>query len=605
MHRVRAQRLSPFFAAGPRTAVSTLATCLALQAGPLPDAAAQWPSIPSPPSLPSAPSLPRSLSGGAQGGGSAASDRAPAAAAPAAAAPAAPAASAAPAAGLPGFCGRKYGGWSLSDLQRNFDDPKEHDLSFFIGIHRTLCDPDAKPEARQAAERMRAALIQEFGLSAADLKELPAVLARRIDEGPIGLDKMLTGYSGSARNERGEALTAPPVAQGSLVVQAFMYHPQQGFWIADALGDRLSATAQAFLAHTCLRASTGTSPNDLLLAACLPDLRSLDRERVFREADAAQLRADERLGLKIFMAQLLKRRDALEKELAERAQKDPAYRTLFVEVPAEVKKEWAGLAQGHSELFALARSLEFGALSGSRQATAGCEAKVAPFLQQHLKSLALPKDAHELPDIAETPLGFVTASAAHACARSSDGEWAGFSTAFGGSLATGQWLRGPRLAIVETLIARAGSIKFDDRGKDLAKDVPRDGNRALDAFKAYGSPSSETGVVEKVDKRGDEAVVSFRVEEIEEFECLNRVKTDRWHFDAARRELAPVMACTKYKPLKVKLPRREPITMPASLSAGIAPGRYLHFVRGQKSAPLHVWDSPKRTRLVALYGVGR
>ena len=89
------------------------------------------------------------------------------------------------------------------------------------------------------------------------------------------------------------------------------------------------------------------------------------------------------------------------------------------------------------------------------------------------------------------------------------------------------------------------------------------------------------------------------------FECLSRVKTDRWHFDAARKELAPVMACTKYKPLKVKLPRREPITLPASLAAGVAPGRFMQFVRGPRSAPLYVWDSPKRIRLVALYGVNR
>lgn len=603
MHRVRTHISSSILRTGLLrtglvTGLMTGAAWLALLSGPIGSARAQWPSIPS---IPSPPPLPRALPKLPAGGDSSS----PSAGARTDSQAAAPAAAPAPrAAGLPPFCGRTYGAWSLSDLQRNFEDPKEHDLALLLAAHRSLCDPDAKPEVRQAAENIRVALIKEFGLSAADLKEMPQILSRRREDGIIGLDTGLVSYSGGPLGDRGEALAAPPLAQGAMLVHAFEYHPQKGFWVADSLGDRLSATAQAFMVYRCLKSFTRSRPNDLMLAACLEDLRSLDRARVFKEADAAQIRPDERLGLKVFVSELIAQGAEVEKKLAERAKQDPAYKTVFFEVPAQVKKEWAALAKDHAELFTLTRELEFGGLSGSRRATEGCEAKVWPHLQKHIKAVELPKDVRELPDVAETPLGFVTVSAAYACARTSEEGWNGMASSLGASLTKGQWLRGPRLATIETLLQRGGTLKFDDRSKDLSKDLLRDGYRAFGAFDISGDSTGESAVVEKVEARGGQVSISFRAQEIEEFECLNRVKTDRWRFDTSTKEWGPVMACTKYRPLKVKLTPAAAVVIPSSLAAGIAAGRFISFRRGTKSAsPVYVWESAKRNKLIAMYGV--
>lgn len=579
MHRVRNIVPASIFITG--------AACLSLAA----PARADWPSLPSRPSLPSPRSLPNPFSGGSSGDSSRTET---AATATTGAAPIAVPVS------LPPFCGRKFGGTRLEELNDSFNDHKKHDLDLFIAVNRTLCDPEAKPDARQAAGSMRAALIKEFGLSNADLNELPAVLSRTHQDGIVGFDRDLSSYGYGQRND---ALAAPPLSQGSLLVQAFRYHPQKGFWIADSLGDKLSASAKLFLVHTCFKEHVKNRQNDPVLAACLDDMRTIDRAAIFREADAAKIRPDEKLGLKIFATEVMNHRAEIEKSVAERVQKDPAYKTIFVEIPGQVKKEWDAMAREHGDLLALTRTLEFASIGDSRRASQGCEQQVAPHMQKLIKGFKLPKDPHEMPDLSETPLGFVTVSAAHACALGSDGEWAGFAAPLGADLAAGMWLRGPRLSTIEAIFQRAGTLKFDERSKDLTSEIPRDGNRALDAFKTFGDTSGSSGVVAKADASGDKLAVSFRAEEMEQYECLNRVKTERWSYDSTTKTFGPVMACTKYKTLKVKLNPTPAVTLPSSLGAGIAPGRFMYFVTRGSAVPTHVWDSAKRSKLIALYGV--
>jgi hypothetical protein len=500
--------------------------------------------------------------------------------------------------GMPAFCESPSGdGASLAQLEEEFNDPKErHTFDFFLKLHWSMCKSEPKPGMPAAAMKMRETIMRELGFTEADMKDLRATVAMSYRNGPIGFDESFT----TGGNDLAGALAANPLAQQGTISYAYRYHPMYGLWLADALGDRLSEFGRAALVQACLKGK-----KDLFIAACLDDARHLDRKKLWRELDDPAFKPDIRLSLKFWFVGFTKQIAAEEQALAARAKQDGAYKTVFVDVPGATTKEWAAFYKANPQLVALTRELEFGSLSGSRKATSGCEAKVTPHLAKHLKAIKPDPEPQIRLGSADTPSGWVTNAAAFYCAKATDGAWAGLQYYFGEELLHGMWLRGPRTATVEKLLARAPDLEFDDRSRKLDDDMPRDAYRATSAFGVGPSGRGDHGVVAKVTPKGDQVAIAFADGEMDELTCEKQVKTERWYYDRSKGEFGPVYQCVKFGSRRVKT-KNEPTVFAKAMMTGIAPGRFVQFTRDDKlSVPAHVWDSEKRTKLLVAYGIAR
>jgi hypothetical protein len=494
-------------------------------------------------------------------------------------------------AGLPAFCPRpRSSGPHMEQLQERFADVEDRlSFDFFRELHVSMCNPD-KPEWVAPGMQMRAAIMKELRLTDADVAEIKVAVGMDFREGTIGFDWTPPGSAGAKG-----LLTADPMEQARAVAGAFSYHPMRGFWIADALGDRMTELARARLVRGCLRA------DDLILAACLADAHALNRDRLWKELQDPVFKPDVRLDIKFSFLALQRQVAAKDKELAARAAEDPAWKTVYTDVPKAEAKAWAAVDPA---LLALARELDFAGLEDSRKAMAGCQEKVQPFLTKLVKGLQV-KD-QSLVDPAGTPTGYATLAAVYSCARNGDNDWAGWSSQVGHYLTAGAWRRGPRTGTVEMLLAQAGNLKFDKKGVDLSDGMPRDGHRALEAFNVSDGNEGERAIVKKVTPRGATALITFVDGEMDVLTCDKWAKTGTWTYDRKTGEIYPTERCVKFGSVKEKVTIAS-ISVPASLLAGIAPGRMLQFKRNDKgqSAPILVWDSAQQKQLVAAFGVVR
>lgn len=405
-------------------------------------------------------------------------------------------------------------------------------------------------------------------------------------------------------------LTMPRFFQARAMHWAIARSPWSAFWLADLLGDQLGENARMVLVSWCLRS------NDLAYMACRGDAHRLDRKRLAAELDAPAARPYRASALANFDA-LVKDVAAREAKLARREKDDPALAVVFDTIPKATWKQWDALAASHRDLLALARRLEVATRKDptvaipehgpSRKAYAGCYEQLAPAFAKLARGVPIAKDPDRFRTfgIAATPASYTTTLAMYYCARGLDLSIAG---ALGRELTSGAMLRGPRMAIIDAVLVKGRSLRFDDKSYSVGSFVWRDYNFLTEDEELYGQNNGGSGVVSRVERHGDLVHVSFVPEPFVADSCVDEAPTPgAWHYDANTGNLTPLTHCVKWERVRV-VPDAVPIDVPVRLAAAIRPGRYLEWQvdNGEHTAGVNaVWDSPREHHLFALYGVAR
>ena len=404
-------------------------------------------------------------------------------------------------------------------------------------------------------------------------------------------------------------LTMPRFFQAGRLAWAFQRSPWTGFWLADVLGDQLGEHARLRMVSWCVK-----SGNDLQYAACITDAHRLDRKKLIAELEHPEARRYRAAALANFDAvtKLVAERDA---QLAKREQADPAFKQMFGTIPGAVWKQWDSLNASNAALLAIARSLElqsqkreaFDTGPGpSRKAFAGCNEQLAPYFAKAIAAIEQPAPNATIFGTASTPYGYIATLAQYYCARGHDQRIAG---ALGTELEKTAWLRGPRMATIETLIAKSKTLQFDDKSYSIEALVWRDANYITEDEQLYGEDGGGHGIVKQVSRKGTTLHITFAKGEIEYPTCERSERTGAWRYDNATSTFEPVERCVRWGSEKETVDI-EPLDVDAGQGAAIQPGRYVEW-QGKNAedrsqvAITSVWEGAKQKKLLALFGVAR
>jgi hypothetical protein len=406
-----------------------------------------------------------------------------------------------------------------------------------------------------------------------------------------------------------DLVTMPKFFQASRMASAYRRSPWTGFWLADVLGDQLGEHARLRLVASCLG-----SNNDLQYAACITDAHRLDRKKLMAELAAPEAKPYSAAALETFDAVVkeVAERDA---QIAKRKLDDPAFEQMFETIPRAVWTEWDRLNASHRALFALTRSLELqshkrGPMDESpgpsRKAFAGCAEKLAPYFTKAVRTTKQSDPNANTFGTALTPFGYIATLAQYYCARGNDQP---IAEVLGVELTEPSWLRGPRMATIERLIAKSKTLQFDDKSYSIDGLVWRDANYIVETAQLHGLFDRGHGVVKKVSRQGATLHVVFAKGEIEFPVCLRSERTGTWRYNRSTSSFEPVEVCVRWGSEK-EIVDIEPIEIDAKQGAAIQPGRYVEWQAATSTersqvAVLAVWDSAKQKKLLALFGVAR
>jgi hypothetical protein len=407
-----------------------------------------------------------------------------------------------------------------------------------------------------------------------------------------------------------DLLTMPKFFQAGRIAAAWTRSPWTGFWLADVLGDQLGEHARLRLVASCV-----SSKNDLQYAACITDAHRLDRKKLIAEIEASPETKPYRAEALKNFDEVTKRVAARDAEIAKRVQSDPAFKQMFETIPAEVAKQWEGLAASQGPLLAIARALELQSQKRhamddspgpSRKAFAGCAEKLAPAFAKAIHATEQPSPNATTFGTSTTPFGYIATLAMYYCARGNDSKVA---SALGLELEKSAWLRGPRMTTIETLLAKAKTIQFDDKSYTIDGLVWRDANFISEDEQLYGLNGGGHGIVKQVARTGAGLHVVFAKGEIEFPTCEHSERTGAWRYDTATSTFEPVEVCTKWGSAKEQVDI-DPIDIDPNQGAAIQPGRYVEWQGKNQRDRDHVaitavWDGAKQKKLVALFGVAR
>jgi hypothetical protein len=303
-------------------------------------------------------------------------------------------------------------------------------------------------------------------------------------------------------------------------------------YMADALGPRLSELGRLQYITKCL-GGTVDAAIPTVWAMCQPDIARLDRVSLSAELSTDKLstpvrRMKLRLELLALDEQLAKRRAEIE-ALIER---DAEYAKLF-ELAEATRKDWDARWKTDAELLDLVLAMDDARITGSRKATAGCEARTWPALQKVISSIPAARFTMKSEPgntflqqaagvILFEPRGYLAATA-HSVCLSLEGKPDVLGTELGGRLVSYAGYRGPRNAT--HMAIRAANIVLDDRKASI--EYPQVHRPSWFSGSSVGYGGGSIGVVAKLETADDQITITFPKQPAKTKVCSKTKQTNR------------------------------------------------------------------------------
>lgn len=344
---------------------------------------------------------------------------------------------------------------------------------------------------------------------------------------------------------------------------------------------------------------------------CRADVKQLDEKKLAAETKAGGYNEQAKANAVLAMAKAKYRAGLFEKALVAKADKDPELKELFMEAPEQAWKDWVTARKINKEAIDAARAYE-DLYDGARKSAAkGCWKQAHANLDAYTRSHT-GKTPGKLLDAATDSMGVILFEHARSC-NEIEGN-ATMAYAMRQFIESAKPARGPRYAARIAMVDVLARILSDRPKFAITADMLSLSNLQTPIRMGYGAlrteASGKSGIVSKVEKRGDRVYVTF--------------KTERWMEDERLCEPTNriVMFALDGRPIYDyncrmtgrKVERSEtsqPFYASAELARGIAPGVFVIYTTGSErddasifeGMPLEVWKNAGRKELIAILGV--
>jgi hypothetical protein len=426
-------------------------------------------------------------------------------------------------AGVPAWCkDASFGSdrYDLKDLSAR--DPRDVIITFA----KAVCAPTPEAEAGRAEiEKARQAWSKKLNMTEADWAD--AVAYAKSDYRSEKLEYSTKDLAAFTPLDQYKAFTDGFSRPGG--------NPpfREPFYTADMFEGRLSEVGRYAFIMECLNLAgqSVTSIPSVTLALCQVDIERFDPVKLSDQirsdtAHGGELRMSMRLRVLELPARLKEHAAEIQKLFA----KDEAYKKVF-DVVARARTEWAAGLGADTKLVDLALMMDTGALSQSRKAFEGCEAKTTAALTAEISKIPA-KTFADMKDIRMDPFGGFAAKAGpllmkipavslasmpYILCHSKSGT-ADFLAAY---LQDTPGYRGPRTAAITRVMTE--KIVLDDMNARI--EYPQFGSRPY--WRSHGSIGSAGGVVATT--KVVEEVLDVQLEKtlVKRKECIKSHSTNR------------------------------------------------------------------------------
>ena len=343
-------------------------------------------------------------------------------------------------------------------------------------------------------------------------------------------------------------------------------------------------------------------------AACRPEVALLSAAKLDAELTGGNFNASARASLKLDFETLQARIAMLDTELEKQAGSDPALRAVLIDAPAKAWAEWQAGYQAHRAEVDAARAYEEVWFGNSKSAKRGCLAKAQASFASYVRSKPW-QSVDEMAALATDPIGGILAEYLRQClVAEGDAQGEAMITAL---IASGMPRRGPRFAVAIGMRAALAEVMSDRERFAIQPDfldIPMGGDVVGSGF-SYRMRADYSGVVSKVEPKGDRVIVSFKAERWseDERECIETNKIIGWRPDGT-----PMYRQNcRYTGKKVQRESQAyAFHLPKELAGGIKPGVFVEYSTGSEytdkifnGVAVHVWADNQKKKLVAAYGV--
>ena len=315
-------------------------------------------------------------------------------------------------------------------------------------------------------------------------------------------------------------------------------------------------------------------------AACRPEAALLVDAKFDAEVKAGNFNASARASLKLDFEVLKARIALLDTALEKQAASDPALRAVLIDAPAKAWKEWQAGYQAHRAEVDAARAYEEVWFGNSKSAKRGCLAKAQESFASYVRSKPW-QSVDDMAAIATDPIGGILAEYLRQClVAEGDAQGEAMITALIGS---GMPRRGPRFAVAIGMRAALAEVMSDRERFAIQPDfidIPMGGDVVGSGF-SYRMRADYSGVVSKVEPKGDRLIVSFKAERWseDERECIETNKIIGWRPDGT-----PMYRQNcRYTGKKVQRESQAyAFHLPKELAGGIKPGVFVEYSTGSE-----------------------
>lgn len=449
------------------------------------------------------------------------------------------------------------------DMKTLYTEPDVHFA--LLGLVAASCYPesDVAAQGKQLAAA-RAAWSKKLGLVEDDWADVSewAHLQRHL-RGDTRIDE---------RDRQAPWSAYSPLDQFGILSGASMSDVDAAY-IADGFGAKLTQLGRLGYVADCL--GHGSQDPAVFYAMCATDAATLDLGKL-----SAEIRADTTHSAGDRMTARLVAYDLLTVQLpkyfadakALRA-KDPAYATMFA-LGETAHKEWAKV---DPRWISLVADLDDARVTGSRKASAGCEARTWEAWKAVITAIPVKRFAaihpepgnsfaiQLVPAVTAEPNGYLAALALNECANL-EGKEDLLTGAIGAALVRWPGFRGPRTA-TQTAILTA-NLKLDAR--DATLDFPKVHRGWI---KGDGNAQNYVlGVVAAVKVEGESATVTFAKQKVKQTRCAKGHYTSQISQIMSDGTVHYYYVCDTEVQETIEVPPSPPLKVVARYAAGLKAG---------------------------------
>jgi len=385
---------------------------------------------------------------------------------------------------------------------------------------------------------------------------------------------------------------------------------KHGLWHLDRYAAPPSQLSQLALLSNCLNSGEDFDMWALVnYGLCRPMIATMDDQALAAELTAAGYNAQARATAALSMSNLRMRLALTETKLQQRIGKDADLREILLDAPQRGWNQWVEAYQRERAAVDAAYAYEDVLDGTSISATKGCLPAAAAAFYGYLGKRA-PSTRAAVLAAATDPVGGILATRLRACLTIE-----GVSPAaalFESIITNGSPRRGPRFAAVVEMRSALAKVLTDRTRFAIEPSMPLlqlDGPVPVGFNRGESFDTQEGGVVAKVETRGDETFVTFKVEKWLEDEYLCK-ETNKIISISNNGDVIYERNCHATGNKRPMTSQAYSIRIPSVMSANVTPGNFVRFwiapARDDgffSAAPLDVWTDKKATKLLAFAGV--